>query len=390
MREEDLRAGRLRASLVYRYLSTALFSLTPVRMPGLGTFAVGKNWHLYWDDRLSWSVYQIAEVLAHEVWHLLRRHYQRAEVMGVTVKTEDVAQIAMDCEINDTLDLSRMPWEPLLPEQFGLERNLLWEDYYNQLLSQKTPTMEHMGVPKSGSCSTGIPAPWEKEGSAISEVRSELVRRQTASEIVSSRPGTQPEGAVRWAREVLTPEIPWERELRGCVRRAVTYVAGSEDYTYTRPSRRQSVCPGIIFPSLRAPVPRVGCVIDTSASMNEAELEKAVSEVEGLLKALRCDVTVLSVDCEVHGYQKVVRSNQIVLKGGGGTDMGVGIHEIMERERGGVDILVIFTDGYTPWPETSPGVPVIVVLIESSDEYEEGSVGVPVWARSISVKAGGS
>ena len=65
-----------------------------------------------------------------------------------------------------------------------------------------------------------------------------------------------------------------------------------------------------------------------------------------------------------------------ILKGGGGTDMGVGIMQAMESKP---DVIIVITDGLTPWP-ANPGVPVIVCLFEDRD--------VPSWARKVIIKRG--
>jgi predicted metal-dependent peptidase len=67
------------------------------------------------------------------------------------------------------------------------------------------------------------------------------------------------------------------------------------------------------------------------------------------------------------------------LRGGGGTDMTVGIAEAQQL-RPGPHILVVFTDGYTPWPTVAPSEfdSVIVVLNGGNSRTD-----VPGWARTI-------
>ena len=68
---------------------------------------------------------------------------------------------------------------------------------------------------------------------------------------------------------------------------------------------------------------------------------------------------------------------------GGGTDMGRGIEAAM-RLRPKPSVIVVLTDGYTPWPHERPrGVRVIVGLLT---EYADAVVGAPEWARTVVIE----
>ncbi len=85
------------------------------------------------------------------------------------------------------------------------------------------------------------------------------------------------------------------------------------------------------------------------------------------------EVLLLSVDAEVHGgKQRLRRVAEVRLAGGGGTDMAKGIEAALEERP---DLIVVLTDGHTPWPTTPPPVPVIVAC--STD------VPVPEWATVV-------
>ena len=96
-------AIRLQALNISPYLGPALWNVHPVPTEGLGTFACDKYWRVYYDPvkATEWKVHQSAMALIHEVWHLLRKHHERAE----NFKPEDshAWNIAVDMEINDDL-----------------------------------------------------------------------------------------------------------------------------------------------------------------------------------------------------------------------------------------------------------------------------------------------
>jgi predicted metal-dependent peptidase len=88
---------------------------------------------------------------------------------------------------------------------------------------------------------------------------------------------------------------------------------------------------------------------------------------------------VYTVDAEVHAAQKVFSLDQLRLLGGGGTDMGRGIERAVKD---GHELVVVLTDGYTPWPEKPPRATVVVGLI-----YPKGQEPpkVPPWAKVVPI-----
>ncbi len=248
------------------------------------------------------------------------------------------------------------------------------------------------GAGRCGSCATGQPEPWEEgppgEGSSphgISRAEAELVRRDVARQIMehSQSRGNVPGHWTRWADEKLRPRIDWRKELAAAVRHAVADVAGASDYSYRRPSRRQGQVGNgkVVLPSLRQPVPEVAVVVDTSGSMSDSMLSQALAEVAGVLKAcgLRQGVTVLAVDATVHVSRKIFDARQVQLAGGGGTDMGEGI-EAAAKLKPCPQVVIVLTDGHTPWPPQPRNMRVVVGLL--------GDGSAPEWARAIKIEGG--
>lgn len=151
------------------------------------------------------------------------------------------------------------------------------------------------------------------------------------------------------------------------------------EYSYRRPSRR--ALDDVILPTLQRPIPDVAIVVDTSGSMDDDLLGRALAEVEGVLKraGLR-QVRVLAVDTDVHAVRNVTRASQIRLAGGGGTDMGAGIAAAAAL-RPRPSVVIVLTDGYTPWPDRAPaGMRVVVGLLAGGWEP-------PHWARTVLIEA---
>jgi predicted metal-dependent peptidase len=108
-----------------------------------------------------------------------------------------------------------------------------------------------------------------------------------------------------------------------------------------------------------------------------------MGEVDGALRSLgiRGDgVTVLSCDAAVHTVARVRRARDAQLGGGGGTDMRVGLAVAAEL-RPRPDLVVVFTDGWTPWPETPPTGAAVVAAILGRDRSELPPT--PGWATRV-------
>ena len=89
-------------------------------------------------------------------------------------------------------------------------------------------------------------------------------------------------------------------------------------------------------------------------------------------------VTVLSCDAAVGVVRRVARAEELELVGGGGTDMRVGITTALEQ-RIKPHVIVVLTDGCTPWPEAPPPARVIAGLI-GPDPPEP-----PAWIESVRI-----
>ena len=401
------------------YVTAAMLALIPVETKDVDTMAVDEYGRLYfnpeWIDKVS--VEELAGVVYHEIWHLLRKHPDR-----LSQYPQAVANLAADLEINDDIRSESIPLPEgvFYPEQFGFPPNQTAEYYASRLLDKheieyvpqkssadsadqsgqssgqssgqfgrKRITVHVRGFGGlEGSGATGQSAPWESPtGDVDSSVphltnaELEIIREQVAQDVRrfqdSGMRGEIPEHWKRWADDVLTPpEIPWQALLRSLVNSAVT-AAGRADYTYRRVSRRQYAVDDVVLPGLGEPVVRSAVIVDVSGSVGDESLGVALREVRGILESSR-SVRVYAVDSQVQAAADVFSVSEIksILKGGGGTDMGVGIMQAMESKP---DVIIVITDGLTPWP-ANPGVPVIVCLFEDRD--------VPSWARKVIIKRG--
>ena len=384
-----LQAARVRASYLRAYFAPALFRLVPVQTDLIGSMAVDRHWRLYYNE--SWvathTVEENASLVIHEVGHLLRDHDGRKK--AANVKNDRVWNTAGDCEINDDLAAEGLPLpgDPPLPGKYGLQTGESAEVYYYHLYkpvrpdenaesteedSQPQPDYQDCGsgahgerraweLPDDDGSSTGVPG--------VDSVKAELVRREVAQRIVEmsrERDNNIPLGWRRWAHNVLTPKVDYMATIRHAVRRALRdSTLGRYDRTYRRPHRRQACYGDFIMASYYQPRPRPGFLIDTSNSMENAQLARAVAELGGLTRQLGygAEIAVACCDAAVHDARKAFTAAKVELYGGGGTDIGAGLQWFAEGRSGPIDLLIVVTDCHTPWPEQAPRFPVITIRV---------------------------
>lgn len=344
------------------YFSAALMGLIRVESPEIPTLAVSKFGVLYWSP--AWVAANTVEIIAaglmHETMHVLLKHHERAEALGIVAepgapigeemaRKAKLANWAEDASINEQLravqvtlaagNVGDLPMDPgwIYPETLNQPAGLVFEERYRRLLENPPPPPqgggggggkggkgkpggqppqdgpEGVGKGACGSCTGrpthGEPRGQQGEGIGRSEAEMERIRRQVAADVkahaqASKSRGTVPADLLRWADELLAPpKVDWRTHLAQAIRAAVAYRQGSVAITWLKPSRRQAGVgygPGRpIMPAMHAPVPRVAVIVDTSGSMgsgDDSPLAQAVTEIQGVLRDVGAAVTIIACD----------------------------------------------------------------------------------------------
>lgn len=420
-----LLAARHLAVRACPYLAGALYAMAVVPSELAPTMAVDRFWRCYVSPEFvrETTLPDLAFVWLHEVSHLVRDHHRRAEVLmersrnhhGPGTSPLDPEQperervrmnLAMDCEINDDL-LGNVPLAATLglskPTHAFTHRQLTNGtlqvpdcDLFEQYVRHVTPSMlSRIRWLDCGSGAHGGDVPWELEDeseSPISEYEGAAIRIRVR-EAIKGAPGRAPKGWQRWADGRSETAQDWRVLLSGAFRSALAVAGGATDYSYQRPGRRTPSLGGaVVLPSLRRPLPRVAVIVDTSGSVSDRELGSALSEVAEIAKAVGVGgnrVSVYSCDSAVHTVQTVCSSEEIALVGGGGTNMVRGIMRAAAASPR-PDVIVVLTDGYTPWPGEPPGPRVIAGIFgKRPSRYSEESAEVeparlpPAWVETV-------
>lgn len=239
-----------------------------------------------------------------------------------------------------------------------------------------------------------------KDMKGRSKTELEITKRGVADAIkkaASQGRGDIPGDWNRWADFILAPpKVNWRAKLARACRRYVSKRLGAVDMSYHKPSRRQAgIGFGVgraVLPSYFTPVPKVAVLVDTSGSMGTGELETAVNECNGVMKAISADVLFAALDAKVQSFQRVRYPRELIslLKGGGGTDFTVGFKQIDEAlpsaER--PKVLVFITDGQGPAPHNPPrDIDVIWVLVGPFRQvpYSDGDGKSITWGEQIEI-----
>jgi predicted metal-dependent peptidase len=125
-------------------------------------------------------------------------------------------------------------------------------------------------------------------------------------------------------------------------------------------------------------------VVDTSGSMGDDDLRDAMGEITGVLRAVGIGgnrVTVLACDADVAATSRVTTVDQVVLAGGGGTDMRVGITAALRGPQQ-PHVIVVLTDGYTPWPDAPLSATRVVAALIGSEAPRP-----PDWIETVYVRS---
>ena len=221
------------------------------------------------------------------------------------------------------------------------------------------------------------------------------VMRHVAEEIrkeASKGTGTIAGSLVALADQVLAPpRVNWRARLTQLVRDSVTHKAGAVTHRYTKPSRRQA---GLGYgngratlAALVAPVPRIAVAVDTSGSMGTSEITSALSEIQGILKAINVPIDFAAFDTKAGKLVKItnISAARRELKGRGGTDFRPMLKQVGEA-RPSYDAVIVITDGGGQAPDLAPRFKTIWALVGSYKCTPYGANGQPIaWGKIVNV-----
>lgn len=247
-----------------------------------------------------------------------------------------------------------------------------------------------IGRAEGGSCADGQKRSYEQDApekpgdSGTNEGKQQGVRKKVAEQGSNSRGDTGLNALL---------DDDWNQRANGVAKSnpmadlnfaidtlaQVTHKRGRGKRRYNRHNRR-NVFPSIILPNQTIIVPDACLIIDTSGSMGRDDRHLAVKCVQFILVKWKCcqGIRVVTGDTSSCAMEvNVTNPTQITLRGGGGTDMAAIMYDTYNKYKPG--LIVVATDGWTPWPETKLKCPCVAALTRP------GRDNIPKWMHVVNL-----
>lgn len=357
-------------------------------------FAAGvgvKNGYIemYWNpDKFKEMTKNIDErvaILEHECHHLIKNHLNR-----LGGRERDLWNIAADLAVNQ--DIKNLPdWvytTDKYPADWKMTKGKPAEYYYNVLkqhqqrieITQNADGTSKVKIKNADGSTHGefdIDSPgnhekWsDKEGDG-QDVAEEVIR-QTVKKAVdqTERLRGKIPGKLQDDIDALfkPPVMPWHRLLRKWVGMRVK---ASSKYSMKRPNRRYGMPQKGKIPTRKL---LITVAIDTSGSVNDADLEAFMVEIQGIMASYKSKITIIECDAEVQKVYKLTPYTKVdpKFKGRGGTDFRPVFDHVAEN-RIETDLLIYFTDLCGSFPETKPRYPTLWVSTDANMKAPFGDV----------------
>lgn len=207
--------------------------------------------------------------------------------------------------------------------------------------------------------------PLEMEPGVFKEILTSNILKAINQAKIANDFGSIPGELLREFDELLNPTLPWQVVLAPYMSNYV-----KEQYTWSRPNRRY--LPYWYLPSQHSEALKlitVGC--DVSGSMDKEDLTAIFTEVRYIWYTLKPEsMRIQTFDTRVH-MDKLFKwgesLDKLVLKGGGGTEIGPLLQRIREENP---RFALIFTDGFFSVPDTSGIYSDIFWIIKGNKKFQ--------------------
>ncbi len=364
----NISKARARLLMQHPFFATLLLN-TPVRIePGVCEYAATDMQSIFLNPDYAKvaTVDDLMSDLSHEVAHNALLHHARREG-----RHADLWNIAADYAINLMLEEQgfRAPKGGWLVDQKykGLSAEKIYALLRDKAAKQPQPGDGDPsgGQPGDGSPTSGIDRDrmhgdlLPMAGGSDPAERAKTIRKaqqQVAQAAMAAKMAGKLRGQLAsMIDEFLDPKVPWTEVLRDYLLRVV-----KDDESWTRRNRRFR---NVYLPARHSeklgPIVIIG---DSSGSIwcSPDELKQFASEIQAVADQVQPEhIRLIWADTEVAG-EEVFEAGQPLrfdVKGGGGTDRRVPLSYVEQYDP---EVVILLTDGYTPWPKGEPPYPLIV------------------------------
>jgi predicted metal-dependent peptidase len=301
----------------------------------------------------SLTVPEIVFALAHEVMHVVGQHANR-----VGARDKKKWNHAADAWVNDVLEDAKLGTFIEGGVRIKDSKDKTVDEIYNLLPVEPPQPKNGKGKGQGGQGSGADPMGddlMEGEGGPMSEDERKTIEAEMKVEVAQAAQaakmrGNLPANIARMVEEMLNVKTPWFDILE----RFMVNLTKNEN-SWKRPNRK-FIAHNIYLPSLNS----IGCMgemvigVDTSGSIGQHELNAFAGHVNRIIEMCNPEkVTVIYCDAAINHVDEF-EPNDYPVKlnphGGGGTDL-TQIFKHIEKKHLDPACCVIFTDGYTPFPD---------------------------------------
>ena len=372
-----------------------LIMLNKVWHDAIGTAAVSKN-GINYQLTISEKFWEPLSnnhrmgLLKHELLHIAFNHLTTFDLF----KDKELANIAMDMEINQYIDKTWLPEGGIDIDDYddlNLDRKAGSRYYYDKLKQAKEDKKQNgtcgcenmdklldavekgncqitIGVPGEGDKDVNMPNhPW-KEFENLPDAEKQLIEKQVQrilQEVQSQAekkqghiPGEM-KGIIK-IQEIVPPKFNWKNYLRR--------FTGISTKIFTKKIRRKENTKFPDMPGMKIKMKqKLMLAIDTSGSVCDDEVREFMNEMHHIYKT-GVDITLVQCDTYIRDISEYKGKYDLKLHGRGGTDFTPVIKYFNENTS--YTSLVYFTDGEAS-TSVSPRAKVLWVHSEQSDINED-------------------
>jgi predicted metal-dependent peptidase len=344
------------------------------------------EWNPGWVAALT--VEQTTAVLQHEANHIAFGHLA---VRRELYPDKRALTIAHETAVNQFCDKGKLPGKPVLLEDWPeLPEESSWQERYQILAAMpldndpRTNQIDWDGMKKHHPA--GVMEPGDLERifkNAVGElgpkgITKGLLGPQQAQIAKALAKRGNATGCLEELAKIAdgVSQISWERRIR-----QLAGILGKPVPSLLRQPRRLPHLTGLVPGKGGQPhKPRVLAAIDTSGSVTSADFSLIGRELASLVDL--CEISLVCCDTKITSVGKLTArslKHSLALQGRGGTDLRPPLEpQFLARIK--PRLVVYFTDGHGPIPQTPPAIPVVWVLVGANPK-------VPPWGESIPINS---
>lgn len=324
------------------------------------------------------KVSHVTTVAAHEVSHNAFLHHSRQEW-----REAELWNAACDYEINGMLKDQKFEPPPCGWLQDDKYEGMSAEKIYDELMKNPPPPQDGSGDgddpggtgdQPGGKGKPGSGAPHNPMGQDLAPMeggddpaeRAKTVRAQKQRVAMAANQarmmGKLKGELARMVDEYINPKVPWHVILREYMLRIF-----KDEESWMRRNRRYR---HVYLPARHSErMGPIGIIGDSSGSIwcQPHELEQFAAEIQAVADLVQPEhIRLIWADTKVAGEEVFEQGETLrfEVKGGGGTDMRVPLKHMEQYEP---EVVILLTDGYTPWPSQEPPYPLIVCCSTDAD-----------------------